>query len=57
VGRDFQRVIAVLDVLEQSLDIDPERIGIIGRSTGGYYAPKAASMDGRVRAAVAWGAM
>jgi 2,6-dihydroxypseudooxynicotine hydrolase len=56
--RDFeQSVIAVLDFLEQCPQIDAGRIGIIGRSTGGYYAPKAASMDTRIRAAVAWGAM
>ena len=56
--RDFEQcVIAVLDFLEQCPQIDAGRIGIIGRSTGGYYAPKAASMDTRIRAAVAWGAM
>lgn len=56
--KDFERsVIAVLDFLETREEIDPRRIGIIGRSTGGYYAPKAAAMDARIKAAVSWGAM
>lgn len=56
--KDFERsVIAVLNFLTARDDIDPQRIGIIGRSTGGYYAPKAASMDSRIKAAVSWGAM
>lgn len=56
--KDFERsVIAVLDFLEKCPEIDARRIGIIGRSTGGYYAPKAAAMDARIKAAVSWGAM
>ena len=56
--RDFERAVqAVLDWLERQPAIDPARLGIIGRSTGGFYAPKVASIDGRVKAAVAWGAM
>ncbi len=55
---DFDRSIyAVLDYLQTRPEIDSERIGIIGRSTGGYYAPKAAATDRRIKAAVAWGAM
>jgi 2,6-dihydroxypseudooxynicotine hydrolase len=56
--RDFERSIsAVLDYLDTRPEIDRTRIGIIGRSTGGFYAPKAAAIDTRIRAAVAWGAM
>lgn len=56
--RDFeQAVVAVLDWLERRPEIDGARLGIIGRSTGGFYAPKVASLDRRVKAAVAWGAM
>lgn len=56
--RDFERAVqAVLDWLERRPEIDGARLGIIGRSTGGFYAPKVASIDGRVKAAVAWGAM
>jgi len=56
--KDFERSIsAVLDYLERRPEIDTNRIGIIGRSTGGYYAPRAAASDERIKAAVAWGAM
>lgn len=56
--RDFERcILAVLDHLETRPEIDPNRIGIIGRSTGGFYAPKIAALDSRIKAAVAWGAM
>ena len=55
---DFDKSIyAVLDALEKRADVDAARIGIIGRSMGGHYAPKAAALDRRVKAAVAWGAM
>lgn len=55
---DFERAVsAVLDYLERRPEIDAHRIGIIGRSTGGYYAPMTAATDDRIRAAVAWGAM
>ncbi len=56
--KDFERSIgAVLDYLDTRPEIDRGRIGIIGRSTGGFYAPLAAAIDTRVKAAVAWGAM
>lgn len=56
--KDFERSIsAVLDFLESRPEIDRNRIGIIGRSTGGFYAPKIAAIDKRIKAAVAWGAM
>lgn len=56
--RDFERaVMSVVDFLQGCPDIDAGRIGIIGRSTGGYYAPCAAALDERIRAAVSWGAM
>ena len=55
---DFERCIpAVLDFLQTRPEIDSARIGIIGRSTGGYYAPLAAAIDSRIKAAVSWGAM
>ena len=56
--RDFERCIpAVLDFLQTLPEIDSGRIGIIGRSTGGYYAPRAAATDERIAAVVSWGAM
>ena len=55
---DFDRSIyAVLDYLQGRADIDMGRVGAIGRSLGGYYAPKAAATDKRVKAVVAWGAV
>jgi 2,6-dihydroxypseudooxynicotine hydrolase len=55
---DFERaVIAVIDYLEGRPEIDKARIGIIGRSMGGCYAPKTAALDRRIKALVAWGAM
>ncbi len=48
---------AVIDLLSSRPELDAERIGIIGRSTGGFLAPRAASTDSRIKACVAWGAM
>jgi 2,6-dihydroxypseudooxynicotine hydrolase len=50
-------VYAVLDFLERRRDIDFARLGLIGRSLGGHFAPKVAANDRRVKAVVAWGAM
>jgi dienelactone hydrolase len=46
-------VTAIVDWLEQRNDIDPERIGLWGVSLGGYYAPRAAAFEKRVRACIA----
>ncbi|WP_166375846.1 alpha/beta hydrolase family protein [Aeromicrobium phragmitis] len=45
---------AVLDVLEQRDDVDADRIGLAGVSFGGYYAPRAAAFEPRVKAVAAW---
>lgn len=50
-------VTAVLDYAENEEAVDRGRLGIIGRSLGGFYAPRAAALDKRIKAAVAWGAM
>lgn len=47
---------AVLDYLERRSDVDPSRVGIIAMSLGGYYASRAASLEPRFKACVAWGA-
>lgn len=52
-----QAVRAVFDFAERHPALDGGRLGVIGRSLGGHYAPRAAGLDRRVRAAVAWGAM
>jgi len=44
---------AVIDYLETRHDIDPGRIGIWGVSLGGYYAPRAACFEKRIKACVA----
>jgi 2,6-dihydroxypseudooxynicotine hydrolase len=44
---------AILDALAAQPGIDPDRIGIWGVSLGGYYAPRLASGDPRVRACIA----
>lgn len=51
---DFEVVAsAVIDFVETRDDLDHERIGIVGRSFGGYLAPRAASAEPRVRALAA----
>lgn len=44
---------AILDAVSRLPGIDPERIGVWGVSLGGYYAPRLASGDTRVRACIA----
>ncbi len=54
---DFERYVsAVVDHLERTEDIDGARLGVLGRSLGGYYAVRAAACEARLRACVAWGA-
>lgn len=43
---------AVIDWLEQRRDIDTGRIGLWGVSLGGYYAPRAAAFEKRVKACI-----
>ena len=45
-------VTAALDFLERPGDLDLGRVGLAGVSLGGYYAPRAAAYEPRVRAAV-----
>src|SRR5579859_8073426 len=45
-------VSVVLDVLETRGDLDLDRIGAAGVSLGGYYAPRAAAYEKRLRAVV-----
>jgi dienelactone hydrolase len=47
---------ACVDFLETSDDVDHERIGLVGWSLGGYYAPRAAAFEKRLKLVVAWGA-
>jgi 2,6-dihydroxypseudooxynicotine hydrolase len=44
---------AVIDFVEKRIDLDASRVGISGASMGGYYAPRAAAFEKRVKAAIA----
>jgi dienelactone hydrolase len=44
---------AIIDQLSTEEGIDPHRVGVWGVSLGGYYAPRVASGDERVRACIA----
>jgi dienelactone hydrolase len=47
---------ACMDYLEKRSDVDPNRVGVIGASLGGYYAPRAAAFEKRLKCCIAWGA-
>lgn len=47
-------VMASIDYLAARPEVDPERIGVIGISMAGYYAPRAAAFDSRIKALVGW---
>ena len=44
---------AVVDYLFTRTDVDHERIALIGYSAGGYFAPRAAAGESRIRACIA----
>lgn len=46
---------AAYDYLAARPEFDPKRIGIMALSLGGYYAPRAASMDHRFACCISWG--
>jgi 2,6-dihydroxypseudooxynicotine hydrolase len=43
-------VSAALDRLEGRSDLDLARVGLVGVSMGGYYAPRAAAFESRIKA-------
>lgn len=47
---------AAVDYLETRDDVDADRIGIMGWSLGGYFAPRAAAFEPRLKQCVSWGA-
>jgi dienelactone hydrolase len=50
---------SIVDYIEGNafeLGADPDAIGIVGWSLGGYYAPRALAFEKRVKLGVAWGA-
>ena len=46
---------AVIDYIETRKDLDASRIGMWGVSLGGYYAPRAAAFEKRIKACIALG--
>jgi dipeptidyl aminopeptidase/acylaminoacyl peptidase len=42
-----------IDYLESRADVDASRVGLMGVSLGGYYAPRAAAFEPRLKAAIA----
>ena len=45
---------ACIDYLVSCPEVDPKRIAVIGISMAGYYAPRAAAFDSRIKALVCW---
>ncbi|HVL35370.1 MAG TPA: prolyl oligopeptidase family serine peptidase [Burkholderiales bacterium] len=57
VNHDTERwAAAALDWLERREDVVARRVGVLGVSLGGYFAPRAAAFEKRLAACVAWGA-
>jgi pimeloyl-ACP methyl ester carboxylesterase len=51
---DFEAVVGpVIDFVERDGGLDPTRIALVGRSFGGYLAPRAASREARIGAVAA----
>ena len=48
---------AAYEYLAARPEFDPQRIGIMAVSLGGYYAPRAAAMEPRFACCIAWGAI
>jgi 2,6-dihydroxypseudooxynicotine hydrolase len=44
---------AVIDYIETRKDVDASRVGLWGVSLGGYYAPRAAAFEKRIKACIA----
>jgi len=46
----------IVDWLQQRADVDPQRIGALGVSLGGYYCPRAVAFEPRFACGAVWGA-
>lgn len=47
----------VVDYIQSRPDIATDQIGLAGISMGGYFAPRAAAFEPRIKACACWGAM
>ena len=56
-GMQTVDVIRCLDFLASRREVDPQRLGVLGKGQGGVLALFAAALDGRVRAAASDGAL
>ena len=55
---DYEVVVsAILDYLERRPEIDMTRVGLVGSSMGGYYAPRAAAFEKRIKAFICFSAL
>jgi pimeloyl-ACP methyl ester carboxylesterase len=53
IRHDYETAVTpLLDLLSERGDLDHDRVGLCGTSLGGYYAPRAAAFEQRVRAVV-----
>ena len=48
---------AMVDAIQARDDLDSSRVGIVGVSLGGYFAPRCAALEPRIRAAAACGGL
>jgi len=51
-----QFISPIVDWVEKQPELDSSKVGVVGWSLGGYYAPRAAAFDDRLKLCVAWGA-
>lgn len=55
---DFERYVSrIVDHLEARPELDGERVGVLGRSLGGYYAARSAAREPRLQACAIFGAL
>jgi dipeptidyl aminopeptidase/acylaminoacyl peptidase len=54
IRHDYENVVGpIIDWLEKRDDVDATRVGVWGISLGGYYAPRSAAFEKRIKAAFA----